>query len=74
MFDYEHVSWAGGYVHPDKHSDYHARQFQWCLGHLTSTTGRVLEVGCGEGKFIRSLKRYSTSRYERMDWTSVSRR
>jgi ubiquinone/menaquinone biosynthesis C-methylase UbiE len=60
MFDYEQISWANGYITLDEVTSFQARRFQWCLEHLgvVPVPGAVLEVGCGEGKFIRSIKRH----------------
>jgi len=57
-FDYEKTeSWASGYINPGRRGDFHSLQLGRLLKKLEGVNGKVLEIGCGAGRVIRSLKR-----------------
>lgn len=56
-FDYEAVTWGGGQViAPDK-ADFldHSLHLRYALDALRDVRGKVVEIGCGSGRFIASV-------------------
>jgi SAM-dependent methyltransferase len=56
-FDYEAVTWAGGPVIDPDARDFldHSLHLQYVLGAIRRRHGRVIEIGCGSGRFIASV-------------------
>jgi len=58
-FNYQKIEpWANGYIDPDECNNFHSRHFRCLLSELEGINGKVLEIGCGAGRAIRSLKRF----------------
>ncbi len=56
-FVYDSESWGIGILDV-RNKNLAARKLSICLRNLDTVRGRVLEVGCARGQFIRSIKRY----------------
>ena len=56
-FVYDSPLWGTGTISKDEKSIL-GRKLSYCLDDLTGVRGRILEVGCARGQFIRSVKRY----------------
>jgi SAM-dependent methyltransferase len=56
-FDYETVTWAGGPIISPDSWDFldHSLHLRYVLDALEDVSGRVIEIGCGSGRFIASL-------------------
>lgn len=56
-FDYEAVTWGGGELISPTTRDFldHSLHLRYALDALKSVRGRVIEVGCGSGRFIASV-------------------
>lgn len=57
-FDYEKVTWGGGDVVSATASDFldHSLHLRYALEALKPVHGKVVEIGCGSGRFIASVK------------------
>lgn len=54
-FVYDSIEWGLGSI--DRWSwTLSARKLDYCLQHLSGTKGKILEIGCARGQFIRSVK------------------
>lgn len=56
-FDYEAVTWGGGELVSPATRDFldHSLHLRYALDALNGVHGRVIEVGCGSGRFIASV-------------------
>ena len=54
-FIYDSLSWGEGYIRAGEKT-LAGRKLEICLHDFSSVNGRVLEVGCARGRFIRSIK------------------
>jgi SAM-dependent methyltransferase len=56
-FDYEAVTWAGGPVIREDTRDFldHSLHLRYALAAIGDRGGRVIEIGCGSGRFIASV-------------------
>lgn len=57
VFDYETNTWGDGYIPLGRTGDFSSLQLDWILRQLKKDHARVLEVGCGEGRLIRTVGR-----------------
>jgi len=55
-FVYDSLSWGTGLALPDEPT-LSGRRLDWCLRDLDPVRGRVLELGCARGMYIRSIQR-----------------
>ncbi len=57
-FDYEKVTWGGGDVVSPTEPDFldHSLHLKYALDALRDVRGKVVEIGCGSGRFIASVK------------------
>jgi ubiquinone/menaquinone biosynthesis C-methylase UbiE len=53
-FIYESPSWGEGVISPDE-ATILGRKLSYCMDDLKGINGRILEVGCARGQFIRSI-------------------
>ncbi len=56
-FKYDSVTWGAGSISQQEKS-LSGRKLDYCLANLPAHGGKVLEVGCARGQFIRSIKQY----------------
>lgn len=56
-FVYDSPLWGMGTISKEEKSIL-GRKLSYCLEDLTGVQGRILEVGCARGQFIRSIKKY----------------